>query len=482
MKTSVKVLVAAAVAAACSGPAMAYGPNVTPDFTFFVGGGSAQGAAFLAFAQSLLASDGNLDVYTDDSAACGQGANYRAVFGTWKTTSGGIAAGKKVYIAYANNGGTFKNGIDGLARAHAIDYGKFLANSTHIAACTSALGAGVPSPFTATAQYAITAAATENHVPDVGLSDEEMNLFTGVNLPTAAPNAPLTSADFSNTSRTPLYENVFGVAIDNKLASALTSTFGNTNISSAQVSAILAGSYNDWSQICQIGSGGAQTCLPAGPITFISRAPGSGSKAAWNEYFLNNPGTTGFAGSSVPPVDQTGNQGDCVNFSNASYNVCDQSSNGNVKKALDKANANGTQALGILGLEFQPTAADSFVFAALDGVVIDGVTAKTCGNAFANPFEPARVVNGDHKLYYTNSLNLRVKNVGGAHFSGDGSVNSSFMGAFASAAALPALEVSVPGVLLDPAVVGPPSGNPYDACITKGTHAGDSTAPLINQF
>ncbi len=312
MKTSVKVLVAAAVAAACSSPVLAYSPSTVPDAQFFVGGGSAQGGAFLAFAQNLLQNDGNLDVYTDNNTTCGQGSNYRAVFGTWKN-DGSALAGKKVYIAYANNGGTFKNGIDGLARAHTVDYQKFLGNASHIAACTAALGAGVPSPFTATAQYAVTTggttgAAVEQHVPDAGLSDEEMSLFTGVNLPAAAPNSPLTAADFNNTSRTPLYENVFGVAINNKLASNLTAAFGNNNISSAQVAAILAGTYSDWSQVCQVNpSTQATTCLPAGAITFISRAAGSGSKAAWNEYFLNNPGTAKFQGNAQPPVAQQGN-------------------------------------------------------------------------------------------------------------------------------------------------------------------------------
>ncbi len=154
-----------------------------------------------------------------------------------------------------------------------------------------------------------------------------------------------------------------------------------------------------------------------------------------------------------------------------------------MKTALNTANGKGTPAIGILGLEFQPVSGtDNYTFANLDGVDIQGITSKTCGNAFANAFEPASVVNGDHKLYFTNSLNIRKKSVGGAPYQGDGSVNSTFMTAFATAAANPVLEVSVPGVLLDPAVVGPPSGNPYDDCITKGTHNGDSTLPLINQF
>jgi len=481
MRTSVKALVAAAVAAACSSQAFAYGPTVVPDFSFFVGGGSAQGGAFLAFAQKLMKADGNLDVYTDDTTCVAQGANYRAVYGTWATTQGGITSGKKVLIVYANNGGTFKNGVDGLARAHQIDYQSFLNNATNTG-CAAA-GGGTPSPFTGKANFAVVNnTLKENHVPDVGLSDEEMKLFAGDNLPTTPPNAPLTGADFTNTSQTGLYVNVFGVAINNTLASNMQTAFGNHNISSAQVSAILAGTYNNYNQICQLNSSLVEVCLPAGPITFISRSPGSGSKAAWNEYFLNNPGTTGFAGNKVSPVDQTGNKGDCAAFGKTTYNVCDQSSNGNVKKALNTANTAGTPALGILGLEFQPTGTDSFSFAALNGVVIDGTTTKTCGNAFANAFEPARVVEGEHSLYFTNSLNLRVKNVGGAHFQGDASVNSDFMTAFSTIAADPATEVSVPGVLLDPAIVGGPGGNPFDACITKGTRFGDSTEPLQQQF
>ena len=39
--------------------------------------------------------------------------------------------------------------------------------------------------------------------------------------------------------------------------------------------------------------------LPAGPITIIDRSAGSGSKAAFNEYFLHNPGTSAAGGVLV---------------------------------------------------------------------------------------------------------------------------------------------------------------------------------------
>ena len=82
MKTKVS-LVAAAVALAVGSQAFAFGPSITPDITINLGGGSAQGGAFLAFAEKLMTT--GFDVYTD--SACGtQGANYRAVFGTIGTT------------------------------------------------------------------------------------------------------------------------------------------------------------------------------------------------------------------------------------------------------------------------------------------------------------------------------------------------------------------------------------------------------------
>ena len=52
--------------------------------------------------------------------------------------TGGIAAGKKVYIAYANNQGTFKNGIDGLARAHAIEHCDRIVDPTNREQCHAA--------------------------------------------------------------------------------------------------------------------------------------------------------------------------------------------------------------------------------------------------------------------------------------------------------------------------------------------------------
>ena len=460
MKTKVS-LVAAAVALAVGSQAFAFGPSVVPDITINIGGGSAQGGAFLAFAQKLMTS--GADIYTD--AACGtQGANYRAVFGTIAATlpapGGGTVAmpanlvGKKLYITYNNNGGTFTNGIDGLVRSKPILSQQFLGNA-------NACPAGSATQFT----VANPALLVPNVVPLIGLSDEEIGLFSGVNVP--AGSSQIKNSELGTITQQPIYENVFGVAINSLLAAQ------KTNFTKAEVAAIYAGNYNDWSQLG----------LPAGPITFINRAAGSGSKAAFNEYFLNNPGSFS-EGGSVPPNVIATSKGNCGapsvhgsgSYDNTTGGDCAQSSNGNVKAGLNNANTAGVRALGILGMEFQPGASDHYSFASLNGVAVAGVTTKTCGNAVANPFEPANVTNGSYDLFFTNSLQFR-----NADHTGTGT-NKTFIDAFLAVATDPATEVSVPGVMLDPLVVGAPAGSAFDDCITKGTHNGNSQAPLQLQF
>src|SRR5581483_8028705 len=206
------------------------------------------------------------------------------------------------------------------------------------------------------------------------------------------------------------------------------------------------------------------------------RAAGSGSKAAFNEYFLGNPVASG-TGGALSPTNAAGSFGNCGQpalvgtgaYDATTYSDCSESSNGNVKNALNNANTAGVRALGILGMEFQPGATDHYQFASLNGVSVSGITTKTCGNAVANPFEPANVVSGAYDFFFTNGMQYRIKSINGAPFKGDGTVQSDFITAYAAAAQDAATEVSVPGVLLDPAVVGGPSGNPFDACITKGT-------------
>ena len=456
---------AAALGLLATVQAQAFGPTQAPDFVFYAGGGSAQGDAFLAFAKKLMTS---FDVYTD--AACGtNGANYRGVYGTFANTlpdgspMPAALAGKKILVEYGNNGGSFTNGIDGLARSKPIQFVNFINSqgTNNTTAC-----AATPATQFTTAVGGTPTVATR--VPLVGMSDEEVTLFSGTNLPAGA--AALSSTELTKIGTFPLYVNVFGVAQTNNLAAQ------KKNFSKFEISAIEAGLVTNWNQLKGDVGAFAGVNLPAGPVVLMDRNSGSGSKAAWNQYFLHNPGSKAFGGQVAPKVSTGGNVGDCTNYTIASD--CPKSSNGNVKAGLNDAQAKGARAVGILGLEFQPAGTDGYSFGNVNGVDISGTTAVTCGNATANPFEPANVVSGAHDLAFTNSVQVRTANVGGQPFNGDGSASSDFMDAFLAAASNPATQVSVPGVLLDPDVAGTPSGNPYDSCIMRGTRHQNSTAPL----
>jgi hypothetical protein len=368
-----------------------------------------------------------------------------------------------VFIEYASNGGSFKNGIDGPVRAHSVDYQTFLKNST---AC----------PTGSTTQFTVTnVSSQENHIPLVGLSDEEVALFAGVNLP--AGTSAVTSAELANVAQFSMYENVFGVAINSALAGQ------KTNFTHAELTSIFSGSYTDWSQLAD-ASGNR---LPAGPITIIDHPAGSGAKAAVNQYFLGNPGSVATAGALSPVNGAFGSCGlpasqGTGSYSANTYSFCLQSSDGNVVNGLNNSNSAGVRALGILSMEFQPGVSERYQFAALDGVSVSGISAKTCGNSVANAFQPPKVVSGAYDFFFTNSVQYRIKSVGGQPFMGDRSPASDFLTAFVSVATDPATDVSVPGVLLDPSNVGGPAGFPWDSCITKGTHNGTSTQPVLLEF
>jgi hypothetical protein len=481
MNTCLK-LFAGAAALLAAGQGMAVGPGTTPDYTFYLGGGSEQAPAVRQFAETLLGA--NADVYTDQSCDSGlQGSNYTAVYGVGQVVDGDASfAGKNVLIVYAGNGGGFPNGIAALVNATAISYPNFLgANSS---AC---LGAAYPNPT-----YAYTGTATVNAVPVLGFADEEISLYTGVNLPFAYNNGkgssgpaqtPPSKAALNNVTAVPLYDLVYGVAIDSLLAAQ------KRNFSTAELTAILAGSYSDWNQLTGDQGGYAGAALPGGAITIIDRAAGSGVKAAFNSYFLHNPGAA-LAGGAIPPANASGGYGDCGAPTADSYATpmpganlpgtvqgydesnggdCSQSSDGNVQIGLDNANTDGARAIGILSLSYPPGSADTYQFATLNGAAAMGSI---------DVFTPALVQSGAYDLFYTALLLYRKASVGGAPYEGDGSAYSQFITDFAYLARQPVNQLATPGIMLDPIIGGSPFTQPYGQCIAKGTHNQNSTSPL----
>ncbi len=485
MNTKMKLIAAAAAMFACD-QALAVGPGTTPDYTFYLGGGSVEAAQVRAYAESMFSS---YDVYTDQAcngASTKQGSNYTAVYGVGQTVNGDSTFnGKNVLIVYGNNGGTFVNGIAPVVNATSVNYPNFLL-------ATACSGSTIPNPT-----YSYTGTSTVAAIPVIGLSDEEIGLFTGVNLPfaygTGAAQVAPTSKQLANITAVALYDDVYGIAEDAVLATQ------KQNFSTAEVAAIFSGNYTDWSQLKGDQGTYAGVKLPAGAITIIDRAAGAGAKAAFNSYFLHNPGASG-AGGAVPPANASGGYGDCgaptadnyttpmpgatlsgtvAGYDETNGGDCSQSSSGNVKTALDNANTDGARAIGILGLSSPPGTSDHYVFASLNSVLVSGSTTKTCGNSSAYAFEPANVQSGAYDLFYTDSLQYRKASVNGAPYKGDGTFYTNFITDFVALASNPVTQVSVSGVMLDPLVIGAgPGSQAYAACVAQGTHNKNSTAPL----
>lgn len=432
MKQKLKHMVAS-LGLVLAGHVYAVGPTVTPDLIIYAGGGAEQNNVFETIAKSLF-TPGTIDYYTDQ-ADNSKGKSFRAVYGKLAAAAGSVPAGSNVLIVYRSLGGVFGNGIGPLVRGQTLPYYKIIGNATLISA------GGNPS-------YRITnTGLTDPKAPDIGLANEEVALFTGLNLPAGV--SPITAAELTHVTSQPLYAVVNGIAVTNNLAAQRPNGF-----SKAEIAGILAGNIQDWSQLG----------LPAGPVVLIDRNFGSGAKAAVNQYFLNAPGGLAFGGT-VDPVNLSGDIGDPVNYSE--YTVRTEPSAGNVPGVLDGVFAKGKRAIGVLGLENLPTVGSNWQYTSINGASVGTTT-----------FNKAQAISGQYDYFYQASINTRNSAVNGQRFHQSGTAWGSVISAFINKALDPAVITTVPGTILDP-VTFPVTGNAaLDAFRAKGTRFGNSTAPL----
>lgn len=404
--------IAAAISMAAASQAFALGPTATINETLYVSGSSAQFSSLQVIADSLFVV-GTIDNYTDTAGKLG--ANYRAYFGTVKPGFG-LASGKNVLLIEKGNGGSY-NGVGPLARGTTLPF--MAVNSTN---CTAASG----SPVYPTPTF-VCGATTVSAVPDVGVSDEEPTLFTGVNL--AAGQVTLTPSELANITPDVQYDVVIGIAATNKLISDIATVPGlHGGFTKAQVAAILSGTYSDWSSICDETG---VNCLPAGTIFVEGRAPGSGTRASANAYFLNNPCGVPVSGA-LTMKDQTASNPRFVQ----------NSSSGTLQASLDADNAlaGDHRAIGYLSLEYVPTG-HSYGFVNING------EAPTNANAVA----------GAYDYYVTQSIQYRKTTVNGARFIGTAGANvwtDAALG-FIKQANDPAVASTIPGVVFDPVATPP---------------------------
>ncbi|MBU1690480.1 MAG: hypothetical protein KJ958_14870 [Gammaproteobacteria bacterium] len=307
--------------AVLSAQAFAHGPAVTPDLQVFISGASAQQLTLGKIVEGMMTA-GTIDVFYDTNSS---GKDYRAYFGTVNGT-GTSLDGKKVLIHNRAKGGSVW-GVNPVARAQAISR---MAVDGTAGNCAAVANAVFPA-----ATYKC--ANTVNAVPDAGVSDVEPGLFSGINV--ANGDSELTDAERAKLTVASQNAVIMGIAVTKNMPLA--------SLSRAQITSMLTGAYQDWSQV---------DASLSGPIIVERRVNGSGTQAGANAYFLGYPCSTGKLAPATASNSVAGG-----------YTVVENSGSGDVKAALNALPAT-KMAIGILSTESVSTTSDNWKHIPIDGV------------------------------------------------------------------------------------------------------------------
>lgn len=245
-----------------------------------IAGASAVQAGFEALIASVL----NSPVYYVDTGTA-TSANYIAVSGKLKNPTANFKANDQVVIHYRVAGGSY-NGIYPVARSLAID-------ALDVTNCSATVGAGTAaSPYVCVTRGPNSKAGNAalngvGLVPDAGISDVAPEFFTVTdNLEGETTPSPLSAAEVSSMTTTPLYVQGFGIPLTSNISSSFVMT-------KPIYSALMTGAFTDWNQVP--GS------TDSGPIVICRRIAGSGTQAVTNLF----AGNTGCTGAAVPTVDRS---------------------------------------------------------------------------------------------------------------------------------------------------------------------------------
>jgi hypothetical protein len=396
-------------------------PTTAPGLVVYSGGGSAEPQPIETGFCRLF---NNVDLYSDAQKA--QSGSYLILYGTAINAIGTIPAGTNVLYFYKFNGGSYPNGgipqagsQSAAGTAQQLNYpttasvlsGTLITAGTQGTVCTAAQK-GLPT-------FGYTPTLGNNQIPDFGITDVEVTLFSGVNNPTTLPLVSVGSPSL-------VYDLVEGVAVTNSLftgvgptGATLSGINKKTNFTRAEVAGILSGNVTDWHDIY---ADNGSPVAPAGTgIILIDRNVGSGTKAGGTSYFLGFPGLGGNAvqPNSVTNFALTGNgaggvngagYGPALQLSQTSQDVMDTSS-ATVVKDLTSANNASLLALAVLSVDNPPalnqsTGGNPYDFVKINGVAMDGNTSTDninglTGSSYIN------VINGSYDFFYQVNFNQR---------------------------------------------------------------------------
>jgi hypothetical protein len=397
-------------------------PTTTPGLVVYSGGGSAEPQPIETGFCRLF---NNVDLYSD--AQKSPSGSYMILYGTAINAIGSIPAGTNVLYFYKFNGGSYPNGgipqagsQSAAGTAQQLNY----PTTASVLNTASLLTAGTQGTVCTTAQkglptFGYTPTLGNNQIPDFGITDVEVTLFSGFNNPTTLPLVSVGSPSV-------VYDLVEGVAVTNSLftgtgpsGTALSGINKKTNFTRAEVAGILSGNITDWHDIY---ADNGSPVAPAGTgIILIDRNVGSGTKAGGTSYFLGFPGLGGNAlePNSVSNLATTGNGAGGVNgagygpalaLTQTSQDVLDTSS-ATVVKDLTSANNASLLALAILSVDNPPalnqsTGGNPYDFVKINGVAMDGNTSAdningSTGSSYIN------VINGSYDFFYQVNFNER---------------------------------------------------------------------------
>ena len=319
-------------------------------------GASALRLAIGGFIQADLAQPGTLDVFFNDAT----GANHRAYSFKTKVVIGGWPVGTPVLITKRDAGGSGQ-GVTPLLNGGDINQAHMLVN----ASCSVAAG-GV-SPATDIQKAGFICGTTAPALGHAGFSDVEPALLqAGINAGTNLDTSGLDAAGF--------VQNIFAVAVNKKAYLALQKAQGLDNAGALDESAAKQPSIPKSFLIGALtgqllGSSAANQkgwnlLIPATVdsninnkrINVCRRTPGSGTQAASNLYFANNP--CGGTANQYTPVAGTTN---AVPSVLGSLTVQQGSSTQIVENCLGAVDGladatGGGYAFGVLGRENNPLA------------------------------------------------------------------------------------------------------------------------------
>jgi len=435
-----KSLIACAVATALgSGAAIAVPPTTTPDIVLYAAGGSAQANAFFTAMNTLMNS---VSSYSD-ATGCADSGSYRVVFGSLKAAAvangATIAAGKNILYFYKFNGGSFPNGVNpqvgaGVTLAYPNTLTIIPGTTTFpLPVAETCTNAGAPNyTFSDTNQL------TNTQIPDWGVADVEVGLFSGYNnssgtcagastsINCQGPNAPTVGKS------TGIYDNLFGVATTHSVFTGTGPAAGHpkTNFTRAEMVGILSGQTSDWSQLYD--DNGAR--MPAQKMILIDRGQGSGTKASGNQYFLGYPG--GGSAAVLPGSAVFGYTGTSLQNSNIYQDIA-ESSTTNIINDLINAQNDNLMAVAVLGLENPPAlhqaggSTNLYDFTKINGIGVDtGGASDNVNGTVATTYVNA--VTGAYDFFYQNSFNTRANFLAGT---GNGAIMANVVQSTMQAAA-----------------------------------------------